>query len=78
MTFTSIETVYDLPRYCVRSYGNGTAYEMIDKATANSMFFQGDDALKFEREIELAVSADPDKLYDLIFEVIWNAHEFGE
>ena len=36
-------------RYFVISYGNGWAYEITDRETGDSLWFQDDDATQFEQ-----------------------------
>ncbi len=43
--------------YIVTSWGNGTAYELRDRRAKRSVFFQGDDALTFEAELEASIEA---------------------
>ena len=36
--------LHDLPDWKVTSYGGGTAYEVVNKRAARSVFFQGEGA----------------------------------
>ena len=44
-------TIINRKDFAVVSYGNGVAYDFQNKRTDESVFFQGDDALMFEGEM---------------------------
>lgn len=47
-----ISVWHDSASWRVTSYGNGTAFEIINKEAKRSLWFQGDDALEFISELE--------------------------
>ena len=46
-----ITTIIDTPEFRIVSHGNGLAYQFINKEIDEEVFFQGEDALAFVREI---------------------------
>lgn len=61
------------PQFNVISYGNGTAYALEQKPSYRSVFFQGDDADQFKREMD----AFEDRLdTDAALAELW--HQYSE
>jgi hypothetical protein len=64
-------------RFALLNYGNGCAYELIDKITHMSVVMQGDDALSFESDREAAEACFPHKTHDEIMRWLWDQCDYG-
>lgn len=64
--------IHDLPEWRVTSYGNGLAYEIAEKASGKTLYFQGDDAAQFRDEFDGLTGRAPSLDFADALRVIWN------
>ena len=64
--------IHDLPNWQVTSYGNGLAYEIVNKETSRCLFFQGDDADIFRDSLSALTDKRPSLSYSDALECIWS------
>lgn len=64
--------IHDLPEFSVTSYGNGLAYEIAEKASGKTLFFQGGDAAQFRDEFDGLTGKMPALDFADALRVIWN------
>lgn len=67
--------IHDLPEWRVTSYGNGLAYEIAEKASGKTLFFQGDDATQFRDEFDGLTSRAPSLDFADALRVIWSEYQ---
>lgn len=60
--------IHSLPGWQVISYGNGLAYEIANKRTAQSILFQGDDADVFRNSLEALTEPNNNGSYACILD----------
>lgn len=68
-------TIHDSPRFSLTSWGNGTAYELVNKEAKRSLYFQDDDMLEFQSEYEALTNGAPALDYADALQCIWNDYE---
>lgn len=64
--------IHALPGWQVTSYGNGIAYELVNRRTRQAIFFQGDDAAQFRDEFDGLTGRAPSLDFADALRVIWN------
>ena len=67
--------IHDLPEFSVTSYGNGLAYEIAEKASGKTLYFQGDDAAQFRDEFDGLTSGTPSLDFSDALRVIWSEYQ---
>lgn len=65
--------IYNLPAWCVTSFGNGLAYSFHNLKTNQEVFLQGDVAIDFRNELE--DNADLYDDYATLLAVLWDEYE---
>jgi len=70
-------TIMQGERFKLESAGNGAVYLLTDIGAGRDVFFQGDDALQFESELEMAEHRFPDELIDYVLSWLWDQCDYG-
>jgi hypothetical protein len=68
---------HDGPEFRLRSYGNGTAYSLDHKPAHETVFVQGDDAVRFETDLEAINAHRPDWTYEQVCRWLWDQCDYG-
>jgi hypothetical protein len=61
-------------RFTLWSQGNGLIYALAHRASGKDIFFQGDDAIIFEQELDDAENAEPTRDTDDILASLWSTY----
>lgn len=67
--------IRDTETFRVTSYHNGLAFVLAHKGAMRDVLFQGEDALRFEAELDAMETAFPDKSTDAVLASIWSDYE---
>ena len=68
--YTKQTVIHDHDGWRVTSYGNGAAYLLEDTQNNTSVFFQGDDALQFEGELDEIGLTEAPEVFERYSEVM--------
>lgn len=63
--------------FALDSTGNGAFYLLRHKKAKRSTFFQGDDAVRFEENLEGTEFAFPDESIDFVLRWLWDQCGYG-
>lgn len=67
--------IFNTPSYALTSWGNGTAYAMVRKATNESIYVQGEDASTFWEELSGLEIHRPDWTVEQVLEELFSIYE---
>ena len=70
----NVVTVRHAPPFTLQSAGNGACYLLTHVAARRDVFFQGDDAIDFETELEALEMLRPETSTSAILAELWNLY----